>query len=72
MKIFHEFLPIELALIATNAMAEAIDDDATNWREQHAVLSKMLSEVIELGADRRELTWDACHHLDRYLAPTRS
>ena len=68
MRVFHESLPADLAIIATNAVAEAIDDDANNWHEQHAVLLAMLVECLALGADRRELNWDARHHLDCYVS----
>ncbi|WP_137139753.1 hypothetical protein [Azospirillum brasilense] len=55
-------------MIITNAMAEAMDDDASNWHEQHAVLITMLGECLDLGVDRREFNWDARHHLDCYVA----
>lgn len=67
MRVFHESLPADLAVIATNAMAEALDDDASTWHEQHAVLLAMLVECLALGADRRELNWDARHHLECYV-----
>lgn len=67
MRVFHESLPADLAIIATNAMAEALDDDANNWHEQHALLIEMLRECRELGADRREFHWHARHHLDCYI-----
>ena len=68
MKVFHESLPVELVLVATNSMAEALDDDAATWHEQHALLIAMLRECLALGADRRELNWGARHHLDCYVA----
>ncbi|WP_042442663.1 hypothetical protein [Azospirillum sp. B510] len=68
MKVFHESLPVELVLVATNSMAEVLDDDAATWHEQHALLIAMLRECLALGADRLELNWDARHHLDCYVS----
>lgn len=66
MKVFHEFMRAEVVIIATNAMAEYIDNNATNCREQHNLIHAMPLECLELGVDRRELNWDANHHLDQY------
>lgn len=67
MKVFHEYLTVELALVANHAMAEALDDAAENGHEQHAVLLATLYECLALGADRCELNWDARHYIDCYV-----